>query len=169
MRQRRVHADLRSTHRSEKQAGKQPPALHPPREVAAARVKASEGHKEAVRRNIAVTTEHATKALPEIGDHNDIGLVIARAGFDPCLPLAHLIGSSQVCVPISRADFQTAEFMDQEEVDYTRDGVGTVHSRGAILQDVHVIDHRKWYQVDIRASAKLGYAQRAISDSFDID
>ena len=111
------------------------------------------GIKNPLRRDVAVTTENATSALPEIGDHDDVGLVIAGARFDPCLPLTHLVGSSHVCVPISTADFQTAELVDQEEVDHAGDRVGTVHGRGAILQDVHVINHRKWYQVDVRAAA----------------
>ena len=50
-------------------------------------------------------TEHAASALPEISNHNDVGLVIAGAGFDPCLPLAHLVGSSHVCVPVSSRRF----------------------------------------------------------------
>ena len=151
MRERGVNPELCWPSWSVEHSGKQPTALHTATLVAATPVQASEGNKESVRRKVTVTTEHASQALPEIGDHNDVGLVIARAGFDPCLPLAHLIGSAHVCVPVSRADFQTAELVDQEEVDYAGDGVGTVHRGGAILQDVHVINHRKWYQVDVRA------------------
>ena len=158
MRQRCVNSKCWGATRTEEKAGKQPTALHTPGFVTTARIEASEWNKESVRRNITVTTEHATSALPEIGDHNDVGLVIARASFDPSLPLAHLVGRSEVCVPISTADFQTPELMDQEEVDHARDGVGTVHGRGAILQDVYVIDHRKRYQVDVRACAKSSAA-----------
>src|SRR5262245_50897181 len=159
MRQRGVNPKLCWSRRSEEHPGKQSAALHTARLVAAARVEASEWDKESVRRNITVTAEHATSALPEIGDHYDVGLVIARASFDPCLPLAHVVGSSHVCIPIRSSDFQTTELVDQEEVDYASDGVRTVHRRGAILQDVHVINHRKWYQVDIRATAKSSGVQ----------
>src|SRR4029453_4024851 len=105
-----------SPRRSEEHLGKQPKASHTPGKVTAARVEASEGHKEAVGRDIAVTPEHTPHPLPEIGDHNDISFVIARASFDPCLPLAHLVGSAHVRVPISSANFQTTELVDQEEV-----------------------------------------------------
>src|SRR5439155_3655636 len=158
MRQRRIHTKLRSTTRTEEHAGKQTAALNATREVAAACIESTKRNKETVGRDITVTTEHAAKAVPEISDHNDVGLVIAGASFDPCFPLAHLVGSSQVCVPISTADFHTAELMEQEEVDHASDRVGTVHGRGAILEDVHVINHRKRYQVNVRARASPGGA-----------
>src|SRR6516165_9234762 len=118
MRQRGVNPKLCWPSRREEHLGKQPKASHTAREIAAARINASERYKESVRGDVAVTTEHATKAFPPISDHNDVGLVIAGARFDPRLPLTHIVGSSHVCVPISTADFQTAELVDQEEVDY---------------------------------------------------
>src|SRR5882724_12462528 len=139
---------------AEKQPRDQTGTCHAAREIAAARIKAAELDEIPVRRNIAVTTENATGALPEIGNDHDISFVISGAGFDPALPLAHFIGRSQVCISVSAPNLQAAEFVDQEEVDHTGDCVGTVHGRGAILQDVHVINHRKWYQVDVRAAAK---------------
>src|SRR5215472_15115217 len=111
MRQRRVNPKFCWPRRSEEQPGKQPTALHTAREVAAARIKASERYKESIPREVTVAAENATKALPEIGDHNDIGLVIARASLDPCLPLTHFVGSAHVRVPISTANFQTAELV----------------------------------------------------------
>src|SRR6266446_9462861 len=71
------------------------------REVSAARIKTAKRVEIPIAGNIAVTTENATGALPEIGNDHDIGFVIARASFDPCFPLAHVVGSSHVCVPIS--------------------------------------------------------------------
>ena len=59
--------------------------------------------------------------------------------------------------------------MDQKEVDHTSDRVGAVHSRGAILEDVHVIDHGKRKQVNVHASAGSGSAQRTVGDPFAID
>ena len=108
-------------------------------------------------------------ALPEIGNDHNVGLVISGAGFDPCLPLAHFIGRSHVCVSVSAPDLQAAEFVDQEEVDHAGDRVGAIHSRGAILQDVDVIDHREWNQVNVHASADPGAVQRTKGDTFSID
>src|SRR5437867_7973419 len=171
MRQRSVHIDLRQTvgALTEKQPRQQATVLHTAREIPAASFKSAKRNKEGVPRKVPVTAENSAGTLPEIGDHHNISLVVAGAGFQPCLTLAHVVGGSQVCISVGAPNLQTAEFVDQEEVDHTRDGVGSVHSRGAILQDVHVIDHRKRYQVNVRASAKPGYAQRAISDSFAID
>src|SRR5437016_14671422 len=130
------------------------------RKVPAARIKSAKRHEIPVGRNIAVTAENTTRALKEIGNDHDIGLVISSAGFDPCLPLAHVIGCSQICVPVSPSNFQAAKFMNQEEVDHASDRVRSVHSRSTILKDVHVIDHDKRYQVDIRACTGPGEGQR---------
>src|SRR6266481_2750939 len=101
MRQRRIHTKFRSTSWAEEHTGKQPTPLHTPREIAAARVKSAKWNKEAVTRKVAVGAENATGALPEIGNDHDISFVVSGAGFDPCLPLAHVIGRSQVCISVS--------------------------------------------------------------------
>src|SRR4029077_15149135 len=154
---------------AEKQTGDQTATSQAAREVPAARVKSAKPVEIPVGRNIAVAAENAAGPLPEIGNDYDIGLVVAGAGFKPRLPLTHLVGGAHVCVSVGASDLQAAEFVDQEEVDHARDRVGAVHSRGAILQDVNVIDHGEGYQVDVRPSAKPGNAQRAIGDPFAID
>ena len=103
-------------------------------------------------RNVAVAAKQAAGTLPEIGNDHNVGLVIAGAGFNPCLPLAHVIGRSQVCVSITAPDLQPTEFVYQKEVDHTSHRVGAIHSRGAILQNVDVIDHREGNQVDVYSS-----------------
>src|SRR6185312_14137446 len=85
MRWRRVNPKLCWPSRSEEHSGKQPTALHTAGLVTAAHLKPTKRHKEAVGRKIQVSTEYATRALPEIGNDHDIGLVIAGARFDPCL------------------------------------------------------------------------------------
>src|SRR5215467_6680407 len=111
------------------------------REVSATRIKSAKPVEIAVTGNIAVTTENATGSLLEIGHDNDIGFVVACARLDPGFPLTHIIGSTEICVPVGTSDFQTPEFVDQEEVDHARDRVRPVHSRSAIFKDVHVIDY----------------------------
>src|SRR5438552_12899853 len=150
--QRGVHAERRETALArtgvgEKQARDQAAACNAARFIPAARIKSAKRYKEPVGRNIAVTTENATGTLLEIGNHHNVGLVVSGAGFEPCLPLAHLIGGSQVCVPVGSPDFQTAEFVEQKKVDHTSDCAGAIHSRGAILEEVRVIDHPKRKQV----------------------
>src|SRR5216684_3979258 len=111
------------------------------REVSAACVKTAKGVEIAVGRNVTVATENTTGPLPEIGNDNDIGFIVSCASLDPGFPLTHVIGSAEICVPVGTSDFQAAEFVDQEEVNYARDRVRPVHSRSAILEDVYVIDH----------------------------
>src|SRR6266446_5163573 len=111
------------------------------REVSAARIKSAKRVEIAVARNIAVATEKATGSLLEIGNDNDIGFVVAWARHEPGFPLTHVIGSAEICIPVGSSDFQTPEFMDEEEVNHAGDRVRPVHSRSAILEDVYVIDH----------------------------
>jgi hypothetical protein len=42
--------------------------------------------------------------------------------------------------------------VNQEEVDHTSHGIRSIHSRGAILQDVDVIDHRERNELDVVAT-----------------
>src|SRR6266478_3260890 len=93
------------------------------REVSAASIDSSKPVEIPVARKIAVSAEKTACALPEIGNDHDIGLIISRASFDPCLPFAHVIGRSEICVPVSAPDFQTAELMNQKEVDHAGDRV----------------------------------------------
>src|SRR5882724_7621552 len=154
---------------AEKQPRYQTGTCHAAREIAAARIKSAELHEIPVRRNIAVATENATGALPEIGNDHDISFVVSGAGFNPCFPLAHVIGRSHVCISVSAPNLQAAEFVNQEEVDHAGDRVRSIHSRGAIFKDVNVIDHRERYQVNVRASAEPGHAQRTGANAFSID
>src|SRR5438034_9620625 len=159
MRQRGIHTEYWLPAGAEKEARQQAATLNATRKVAAACVEPSKRNKEAVGGNVPVTAENSAFALPEIGYHHDVCLVITGAGLEPCLPLAHFIGRSHVCISVSGPNLQATEFVDQEEVDHTSDGVGSIHSRGAIFKDVNVIDHRERYQVNVRASAEPGNAQ----------
>src|SRR5438552_18911462 len=106
------------------------------REVSAARIKSTKRTEIPIGRNVAVATENATGALPEIGNDNDIGFIVSCAGLDPCFPLAHVIGSAEICVPVGASDFQAAEFVDQEDVDLARARVARVDRRVYTLDDV---------------------------------
>src|SRR5205807_8646374 len=98
------------------------------------------------------TAEQATSALVEISNDNDVGLVVSRAGFQPRFPFTHVVGATEICVPVRATDLQATELVDQEEVDYTSHGICSVHSRGAVLQDINVIDHREGNQLDVVAT-----------------
>src|SRR5262249_20004617 len=151
MRRRGVHTKLWKTARAEKQARHQATRCHAARKITTARIKSAKPVEIPIGRNIPVATENSAGALPEIGNNHDIGLVVSGTGLDPPLPLTHFIRGSQITVPVSPSDFQTAEFVDQEEVDHAGDRVAAVNGRGPVLEDVHVIDHGERYQVNVRA------------------
>src|SRR5947208_7235780 len=157
---------------TEKQTGDQtrsPATSNVAREVSAPSIKSSKGVEIPVARNVAIPTENTAGTLPEIGNDNDIGLVVTGAGFDPGFPFTHLIGGAEICVAVSASNFQATEFVDQEEVDHTSDSVRPVHSRRAILEDIHVIDHRERYQIDVRPCTATSAAQRTISHPLAVD
>src|SRR4029450_9674033 len=124
------------------------------REFPAAIIEATPGYLKGVAGEIAVAAENSSGTLPEISNDHNVGLIISCAGFDSCLPLAHLIGRSHVCVPIAAPDLQATELVDQKEVDHTGNSVGAIYCRRPILQDVDVINHRKRKQVNVHTAAE---------------
>src|SRR5215467_14461815 len=89
---------------AEEQTGDQPETHEPSKvtgEVPAAIIEPAKASEIPVGRNVTVTAEKATGALPEIGNDHDIGLVIAGAGFQPRFPFAHVIGRTEICVSVS--------------------------------------------------------------------
>ena len=66
-------------------------ALYSARFISAASVATAPVEEIRVGRNVAITAEDAAGTLPEISNDHDVGLVITHAGFDPCLPLAHIV------------------------------------------------------------------------------
>src|SRR6266480_1019071 len=170
--QRGVHAKLRKTSGAKKQFRDQAEAYNTSnvaRETPAAIIESPKRYVKGVSRQVPVTSEDATGPLPEIGDDNDIGLVISRPGFQPCLPFAHVVGCSEVCVSVTTPDLQPTELVDQKEVDHAGDRVGAIHRRRAILQDVDVINHWKRNQVNVHAAAESDAVQRTKGDTFAVN
>src|SRR2546429_8986201 len=63
-----------------------------------------------------------------------------------------IIGETTVRVPIAAVNPQTTEAVNQEDVDHASHSLGAVNRRGAILQDVDVIDQTKREPVEINRS-----------------
>src|SRR5207244_7101145 len=118
----------------------------------AAGIKSSKPPKLPVRRTVALPANDPVETLVEVCDDYDVGFIVASARFDPCLPLAHLVGGSQIAIPIGAAKFQTTELVDHEEVYHAGHCIRSVNRRGTILQNVEVIDHREGNQIDIVAA-----------------
>src|SRR5262249_34636662 len=119
VRQRRVHAGLRGTAGAVKHPRNQAEIKSANRagEETVARIASAPWNLKGVTGQIPISAEEATCPLPKISDHHNLGLIISRAGFDPCLPLAHIIRRSHVCVPVTPPDLQTTEFVNQKEID----------------------------------------------------
>src|SRR6266481_5280522 len=169
MRQRGVHAKLRKTSGAEKHFREQAELSNAARFTRVASIEPTPGYLKGVTGNVPVAAEDAAGPLPEICDNNNVGLVITGAGFEPCFPLAHVVGRSQICVPVTVPDLQATEFVDQKEVDHAGNRVGAIHSRGAILQDVDVIDHREGNEVNVHAAAEPDGVQRTKGDTFSVN
>src|SRR5437867_4427988 len=165
----RVYAGQRCTAWTEKHAWKQAASFNGPRSNEVAIVESTPGYVKRVGRQVPVTTKQAARTFPEISNNHDICFVIARASFDPRLPLAHVVRCSQVCVPVTAPDLQPTKLVDQKEVNHAGDRIGAVPRRGAIFQDVDVIDHRKWNQVNVHASAESDGVQRTKGDTFSVN
>src|SRR6266508_5567192 len=158
MRQRGVHAKLRKTSGAEKHFREQAEHSNAARFSRAASIDPTPGYLKGITGEIPVTAEKAAGTLPEIGNEHNVGLIISRAGFQPRLPLAHIVGRSQICVPVTSPYLQPTELVYQKEVDHAGDRVGSIHIRRAILQDVDVINHHEGKEVDIHSLASPGDA-----------
>src|SRR6266403_15502 len=112
MRQRGVHAKLRKTSGAEKHVREQAELSNAARFTRVASIEPTPGSLKGVTGNVPVAAEDAAGPLPGIGNDHNVGLVITAAGFQPCLPLAHVVGRSQICVPVTAPDLQTTEFVD---------------------------------------------------------
>src|SRR5262249_26972846 len=78
--------------------------------IRSAKINCSPRNQERVTRNVAVATVKSG-TIVEIGNNNDIGFVISRAGFYPTLPLTHVVGRSQVCVSVASTDLKATELV----------------------------------------------------------
>src|SRR6266487_3856234 len=136
MRQWSIHPGLRKPARAEKYAWAQAACLNAARKIQNAKIASPPGYLKRVTGQVPIGAKEAAGTLPEIGNDHNFCLIISCAGFDPCLPLAHLIRRSQVCISVTAPYLQPTELVEQKEVNHTTDGVGPIHSRGAILQNV---------------------------------
>ena len=104
------------------------------------------------------------RPIVEIGNDQDVGFVISRACLYPSLYFARIIGSSHVGVSPCASNLKAAEFVYQNDVEHTRNRVGSINSRSAILQNFDAVDHREWNQVDVHAKSIC-----VLRDAFPID
>src|SRR6476469_3587687 len=118
MRQRGVHTQPRCTARTEKHTWTQAAELNAAREIDAASIKSAPGNLKGVTGQVPIGAEDATGSLPKIGNDHNLGFIISSAGFDPCLPLTHVIRGSQVRVSVAPTDLQPTEFVDQKEINH---------------------------------------------------
>src|SRR5205809_1839622 len=111
-------------------------------------IKSAPGNGVRITANVAVAAVDGSPIVG-IGNDHDIGFVISRAGNHPRLQLACVIGGAQVRVANTASNLQTTEFVFQKNVDHTGHRVAAINSRGAILQDVDVINHWEGNEIDV--------------------
>src|SRR6266480_6811601 len=106
MGQRSIDAEHRSTAGTEKHPREQAQASAATNAagfLAAAKVASAKGYVKRICRQIPVAAKETASALPEIRNHYNVSLVVSGAGFDPCFPLAHVVGRTKIGVPITAA------------------------------------------------------------------
>ena len=168
MRQRGVYTKNRITSGAEEYAWQQAAASNAAREIPAAIIEPPKGYLKPVTGDVPVAAEEAAGTLPEIGNHHNVGLVVSRAGFYPCLPFTHVVGGAQVCVPVTPPNLQPTELVHQEEVDHAGDRVRAINRCGAIFEDVDVINHHEGNEVNVDTGVGPGTAQRTKGDTFSV-
>src|SRR6266480_1883248 len=136
--------------RAEKQFRNQAETSNVPRKISAAIIKSSECER------VRVTGEETVARIDggtivEIGNDHDISLVISHAGFEPALQLARVVGRTHVRVAHAPSNLKTTELVYQKDVDHAGHRIGAVNGRGAVLQDVDVVDHWEGNQINVHA------------------
>src|SRR4029077_4090363 len=120
--------------------------------VVAAAIKPAKRYCVPVACKVAVTAENGAPIV-SIGNDQDVGFVISRARLQPCLYFTRIIGSSRVGVSIRASDLEAAEFVYQNDVEHTRNCIGSIDGGSAILQNFDAVDHRERNQVDVHANS----------------
>src|SRR6266566_1770399 len=100
--------------------------------------------------NVAVATVDGSPIVG-IGNDHDIGLVISRSGNHPRLELACVIGCAQVRIANTASNLQTTEFVFQKDIEHACHRIAAINGRGAILQNVDVINHWERNEIDIHS------------------
>src|SRR5436189_5436647 len=98
--------------------------------------------------NVAVATVDSGPIVG-IGNVHDIGLVFSRSGNHPRLELACVIRGAKVGIADTASDLQTTEFVFQKDIEHTGHRIAAINGRGAILQDVDVINHWEGNEIDV--------------------
>src|SRR5437763_3887229 len=116
--------------------------------IRAAIIKSAPRKLVRVTGNVAVATVDGGPIVG-IGNDHDIGLLISRPGNHPRLELACVIGGAKVGIADTASDLQTTEFVFQKDVKHTVYRIAAINGRGAILQDVDVINHWEGNEIDV--------------------
>src|SRR5881394_3281731 len=120
------------------------------RKIRTAKIESAPRKLVRVTGNVAVTTVDGGPIVG-IGNDHDIGLVISRAGNHPRLELACVIGGAQVGIANTTSNLHITEFVFQEDVEHTGHGIAAINGRGAILQDVDMINHGERNEIDVHS------------------
>ena len=136
--------------RAEKQARNQAERSDGAGEICTARIKSAPANSVRITANETVAIVDGG-TIVKIGNDHDIGLIISHTSFEPTFPLGCIVGGTHVCVPITASDLKPSKSVHQKDIDHTGYCVATIKGRGAVFQDVDVINHRKWNEVDVHS------------------
>src|SRR5205823_11077169 len=93
-------------------------------------------------------------ALVHHSVNNNVRLVVTGAGKEVCSLFALIVRGAEIGVAVAGINFEAAKPVDQPNVKHTTDRVTAVNGRGAVLQNVDVINQSKWKQVEVHCTTE---------------
>src|ERR1700730_3125861 len=101
-----------------------------------------------VMRDIRVAREDGSPIV-KLRIDNNVRLVVAGAGENVRSVFGCVVGESKIGVARARIHFNPTKFVDQPNVKHARHRIGAANRRGAVFQDVDVVDQSNWERVDV--------------------
>src|SRR5205814_4319439 len=101
-----------------------------------------------VVRNLGIARINGRRVVNSRVNH-DVGFVVTGTCEQVARFFTAIVGETKVRVAIAGVNLQTTEAMDQEDVDHAGHSLGAVNRRGAVFQDVDVVDQTKREPVEI--------------------
>src|SRR4029077_14192072 len=86
--------------------------------------------------------------------NNNVRLLVSSAGEEVCPLFTLIVRGAKIGVAVAGINFETAKPVDQPNVNHTTDRVTAVNGRGAVLQNVDVINQPKWKQVEVHCTTE---------------
>src|SRR4029077_9505281 len=124
-----------------------------PGKVARPIIRTTKAGKVSVGGNVPVAVVDCG-TIVHLSVNNNVRLLVSSAGEEVCPLFTLIVGGAEIGVAVAGINFETAKPVDQPNVNHTTDRVTAVNGRGAVLQNVDVINQPKWKQVEVHCTTE---------------